>query len=311
MSDTPASPRPGDAATRPADTAPPGCTITRRRLLEGIGATVGLLAAGVVPALVSALPKVAVAAEPETAPGAGPGDAVSRIVKRNAPVNYPGRPVEYADPAGDQSWAMVIDVKACIGCRRCVYACVLENNIGRNSGFTYIEVLEMEPGAVDLESSTLNFAEGGRPDKWYLPVQCMQCAKPPCVYGCKVKATWKEPDGIVVMDYDKCIACRNCLITCPYGARRFNWVRPYVPEDEVNPDTPLDEKAFTVEKCQFCLHRTRNGGTTACVEACPVGARMFGDLKDPDSNVSVLLRTRRVFQLKEKLGTKPMIWYVG
>ncbi len=130
---------------------------------------------------------------------------------------------------------MVIDVKACIGCRRCVYACVKENNIGRESGFTYIQVLEMENGKVDIEHANLDYEEAGRQDKWYLPVQCMHCAKPTCVYGCPVKATWKEPDGIVVIDYDKCIACRNCMITCPYDARHFNWVEPEVPEDEVNP----------------------------------------------------------------------------
>lgn len=286
---------------------PEGITLTRRHFLEGIAAATGVLVAGVVPAMLSALPSKAGAAETT----AGPGDNVDQIAKRNAAVNYPGKPVKYARPAGDQKWAMVIDAKACIGCRRCVYACVKENNIGRDSGFTYIKILEMELGSVDLKKSKSDYKEGGRPDKWYLPVQCMQCAKPTCVYGCPVKATWKEPDGIVVMDYDKCIACRNCIVTCPYSARYFNWVHPEVPKAEINPVVPLEEKAGTVEKCQFCIHRVRNGETTACTEACPVGARVFGDLKDPKSAVSVLLRTRRVFRLKEKLGNEPMIWYVG
>ena len=114
-----------------------------------------------------------------------------------------------------------------------------------------------------------------------MPVQCMHCAKPTCVYGCPVNATWKEPDGIVVIDYDKCIACRNCMVTCPYDARHFNWVEPEVPKAEVNPKVPLEEKAGVVEKCTFCVQRTRNGKTTACTEACPVGARKFGDLNDP------------------------------
>jgi molybdopterin-containing oxidoreductase family iron-sulfur binding subunit len=139
----------------------------------------------------------------------------------------------------------------------------------------------------------------------------MHCAKPTCVYGCPVIATWKEPDGIVVIDYDKCIACRNCMVTCPYFARHFNWEEPKVPAAEVNPTVPLEEKAGVVEKCTFCIQRTRNGGTTACVEACPVGARTFGDLNDPDSAVSVLLKTRRVWRFKEALGNEPMIWYVG
>jgi molybdopterin-containing oxidoreductase family iron-sulfur binding subunit len=139
----------------------------------------------------------------------------------------------------------------------------------------------------------------------------MQCAKPTCVYGCPVKATWKEPDGIVTIEYDKCIACRNCMVTCPYGARHFNWVEPHVPEAEVNPKVPLEAKAGVVEKCTFCVQRTRNGQTTACTEACPVGARKFGDLSDPNSEVSQLLKTRRVWRLKEEYGTEPMIWYVG
>ena len=206
---------------------------------------------------------------------------------------------------------MVIDTKACVGCRKCVYACVRENNIGRNSGFTYIQVLEMEPGSNELETSTLDYPHGGDPETWYQPVQCMHCAKPTCVYGCPVKATWKEPDGIVVVDYDKCISCRNCIVTCPYSARHNNWVEPFVPEKEINPKVPLEAKAGVIEKCTFCVQRVRNGLNTRCTEVCPVGARTFGDLKDPESAVSVLLKTRRVFRMKEELGNEPMIWYVG
>jgi len=288
---------------------PPGCTMSRRLFLQGVGATAALLAAGAVPAVVSSLPATAAAAGPEVATVGD--DPLAAIIAEDQPVNYPGKPVHYAKPAGKEKWAMVIDVKACIGCRRCVYACVKENNIGRDSGFTYIQVLEMEPGKVDLETSKLDYGEGGKPDKWYLPVQCMQCAKPTCVYGCPVQATWKEPDGIVTIDYEKCIACRNCIVTCPYFARHFNWKEPEVPKAEVNPEVPLHEKAGVVEKCTFCIQRTRNGKTTACTEACPVGARKFGDLNDPDSEVSILLKTRRVWRLKEETGNEPMIWYVG
>lgn len=283
-----------------------GCTLSRRRFIEGIGAAAGIFAAGAVPALVTALPKAAQAAESE-----GERGVLDAIIEENGAVNYPGKPVYYADPAGTEKWAMVIDVKACIGCRRCVYACVEENNIGRNSGFTYIQVLEMEPGVIDIEHAKLDYKEAGRPDKWYMPVQCMHCAKPTCVYGCPVIATWKEPDGIVVIDYDKCIACRNCMVTCPYDARHFNWVEPEVPEAEVNHEVPLEEKHGVVEKCTFCIQRTRHGQTTTCTEACPVGARKFGDLNDPDSEVSILLKTRRVWRLKEDMGSEPMIWYVG
>jgi molybdopterin-containing oxidoreductase family iron-sulfur binding subunit len=188
---------------------------------------------------------------------------------------------------------------------------VKENNIGRTSGFTYIQVLEMEKGFVELESSVADYDEGGDPNRYYMPVQCMQCKNPPCVLGCPVKATWKEPDGIVVVDYDKCICCKNCLVTCPYDARHVNWVPLQIPANDVNPKVPFQEKAGVVEKCTFCIHRTRQGQTTKCTEACPVGARKFGDLNDPESDVSILLKTRRVFRLKEELGTQPMIWYVG
>lgn len=288
---------------------PAGCTVTRRSFLSGISAAAGVLAAGVVPAAITGASASIAGASEE---GSGHAeDVTARLAEENEAVNYPGKPVEYADPAGDEKWAMVIDVKACIGCRKCVYACVKENNIGRESGFTYIQVLEMEKGGFDLDHAKLDYDEGNDPDKWYLPVQCMQCAKPTCVYGCPVKATWKEPDGIVVVDYDKCIACRNCIVTCPYGARHFNWAHPHVPENEINPKVPLEEKAGAVEKCTFCIQRTRNGETTACTAACPVGARKFGDLNDPNSEVSILIKTRRVMRLKEEYGTEPMIWYVG
>ncbi len=287
------------AAAQDDELLPAGCTLSRRRFFEGIGAAAGLFAAGAIPAAIS------VAGASEAGEVAEGNEGIAEIIEHDQAINYPGKPPHYAEPAGKQKWGMVIDVKACIGCRRCVYACVKENNIGRNSGFTYIQVLEMDLGKVDIEHADLNYEEAGRPDKWYMPVQCMQCAKPTCVYGCPVIATWKEPDGIVVIDYEKCIACRNCMVTCPYDARHFNWVEPEVPEDEVNPTVPLEEKAGVVEKCTFCIQRTRNGQTTACTEACPVGARTFGDLNDPESAVSILLKTRRVWRLKEEVGNDP------
>lgn len=291
-------------------TAPDGTTFSRRTFLQGLGVAAGVIGAGVVPAVLTAPPAVAADATTTSVQSPG-GNPLEAVIEEDKPYNYPGRPVYYADAPGKQKWAMVIDTKMCIGCRRCVYACVKENNIGRNEGFTYIQVLEMDQGSIDLESANANYTEGGRPDKWYLPVQCMHCAKPTCVYGCPVQATWKEPDGIVTIDYGKCIACRNCMVTCPYYARHFNWEEPEVPAAEVNPKVPLKDKAGVVEKCTFCIQRTRNGQTTACTEACPVGARKFGDLNDPNSDVSILLKTRRVWRLKEELGNEPMIWYVG
>ena len=140
----------------------------------------------------------------------------------------------------------------------------------------------------------------------------MHCAKPTCVYGCPVKATWKEPDGIVVVDYDKCISCRNCIVTCPYSARHNNWVEPFVPENEINPKVPLEAKAGVDRE----VHVLRAAGqerpdTRVVPRPARSGARTFGDLNDPESAVSVLLKTRRVYRMKEELGNEPMIWYVG
>ncbi len=213
-------------------------------------------------------------------------------------------------PAPGARFAMVIDVKKCIGCRRCAYACRSENNVGRDSGFAWIQLHRMERGSIELEGSVTDYTRAAEPNHWYLPAACMQCENPPCVQACPVRATWREPDGIVLIDYDKCTGCRYCIVHCPYGARHFNWKRPNVPEAELNPAVPL-RPIGVVEKCTFCVHRTRKGGTTACVEACPVGARSFGDLNDSKSGVNYRIRTRMSVRLKEQLGTRPRLYYVG
>jgi molybdopterin-containing oxidoreductase family iron-sulfur binding subunit len=128
-----------------------------------------------------------------------------------------------------------------------------------------------------------------------------------------VEATWKEPDGIVVIDYDWCIGCRCCITACPYGARRFNWGKPSIPVTALNTETEyLGNRPRTkgvVEKCTFCLQRARNGRYPACVEVCPVGARKFGNLLDPESEVRQILAEKRVTVLKEELNTQPKFFY--
>jgi molybdopterin-containing oxidoreductase family iron-sulfur binding subunit len=148
-----------------------------------------------------------------------------------------------------------------------------------------------------------------RKDKQYMPMQCNHCENPPCVKVCPTQATYKDTDGIVVIDYNKCIGCRYCMVACPYNARRFNWAEPKVPAELINPLVPLRYHGV-VEKCTFCLHRTRKGRTTRCVEACPNKARTFGNLNDPDSKVSKLIDNERNFRLKEELNTDPQIWYL-
>jgi molybdopterin-containing oxidoreductase family iron-sulfur binding subunit len=213
-----------------------------------------------------------------------------------------------------------LDLSRCIGCRRCVYACVRENNQSRAPQIHWITVLQFEQGEKwvnDLEEANKYYNPSKVPEEghFYMPVQCQQCRKPPCVKVCPATATWKEPDGIVVIDYNWCIGCRYCMAACPYGARRFNWAAPRVSKQEYNPETHYlgnrPRYIGVVEKCTFCVQRTRGnpGKYPACVEICPVGARKFGNLLDPESEISYIIRHKRVFRLKEDLNTYPQFYY--
>jgi Fe-S-cluster-containing dehydrogenase component len=152
-----------------------------------------------------------------------------------------------------------------------------------------------------------------REGHFYMPVACQQCQEPPCVKVCPVEATWQEPDGIVVVDYNWCIGCRYCMAACPYGGRRFNWGEPTLPASEMNPDTHYlgnrPRMRGVVEKCTWCIQRVRKGRYPACLEACPVGARVFGNLLDPESEVRAVIGGKRVFILKEELNTRPKFFY--
>ncbi len=208
-----------------------------------------------------------------------------------------------------------LNLSRCIGCRKCVHACVEENNQSRSPEIQYIRVLEMEKGSIDVESADHYYdpAHVPNPDKYYMPVQCHQCAKPPCVKVCPVEATWQEPDGITVIDYDWCIGCRYCEAACPYWARRFNFAEPEIPVGELNPDMAYlsnrPRQKGVVEKCTYCLHRTRVGRLPACLEVCPTGSRKFGNVLDPDSEVAYILKHKRVYVLKEDVGTTPRFFY--
>jgi len=208
-----------------------------------------------------------------------------------------------------------LNISRCIGCRKCVHACVEENNQSRSPEIQYIRVLEMEKGSIDVESASHHYdpAQVPKPDKWYMPVQCHQCAKPPCVKVCPVEATWQEPDGITVIDYDWCIGCRYCEAACPYWARRFNFAEPEIPAGDINPNMSyLSNRPRTkgvMEKCTFCLHRTREGQLPACLEVCPTGSRKFGNVLDPNSEVYYILKHKRVYVLKEDVGTLPRFFY--
>ena len=217
-------------------------------------------------------------------------------------------------PQKGVKFGYALNLSICIGCRKCAEACHKENNHDRPSGNSYIRVLEMDKGSLDVESGNADYDHPvPQPDKFYMPVQCQQCDHPPCVNVCPVEATWKEDDGVVVVDYNWCIGCRYCEAACPYHARRFNWTKPEVPAEEINPNQGYLSNRIrpqgVIEKCTYCLHRTREGRLPACLEACPTGARVFGNLLDPNSEISYVLRTKRVFVLKEELGTQPQFFY--
>lgn len=213
-----------------------------------------------------------------------------------------------SDEESPHSWAMVIDQAKCVGCGHCILACQANNDV-----------------SPDIEWNRLVDTGKVGEDDTYLSVPCMHCEDAPCTNICPVKATYQRPDGIVMMDYDRCIGCRYCEVACPYGARSFNW-REFSEDNPAVPTWGQPEVARrprgVVEKCTFCYQRIDRGlemgltpgvdqaATPACVVACPMGARAFGDLNDPESPVSKLLAENGSFRLKEGLGTGPRVYYL-
>ncbi|MCU0485240.1 MAG: 4Fe-4S dicluster domain-containing protein [Anaerolineales bacterium] len=212
-------------------------------------------------------------------------------------------------PKGAHRWGMAIDINKCIGCNYCTYACQAVNNLSDDMIYNVV-----------TKETTMSG------DEYYLSRPCMHCDDPPCAHVCPVKATYVREDGIVTMNYNLCIGCRYCEVACPYDARVFNWYEhtetsPRVPafgSPEVNP-----RPRGVVEKCTFCQHRIDKGlerglvpgvdqaATPACVVACPTGARVFGDLNDPESPISKCLAECMVpLRLREELSTSPKVYYL-
>lgn len=211
-------------------------------------------------------------------------------------------------------YGYAFNITRCEGFMECVTACVKENNLDRKTNTQYIRIFEMEPGQLDPSTGDGQyFHEVPVENKFYMGTQCFHCEKAPCIKACPTKATWKEPDGIVVVDYDWCIGCRYCQAACPYYGRRFNWAKPQIPKEEVTTrqhylGNRLRPKG-KMEKCTFCIQRTRKGLLPACVEACPTGSRVFGNLLDPESEIRYVLKHKKVFRMKEEIGTEPKFWY--
>lgn len=293
--------------------------ISRRTVVKGIGATLGAAAfAKAIAPLASwaadqsideFLQKHYTELNPEQ---------MKKVIKRleeDAKKDY-GADVQITDTKAQPGvkFGYALNLSICVGCRKCAQACHHENNHDRASGNSYIRVLEMKKGSLDIEHGKVDY-KGPVPksDSFYMPVQCQQCDNPPCVDVCPVEATWKEKDGIVAVDYNWCIGCRYCEAACPYHARRFNWTKPQIPKEEINPVQGYLSNRIrpqgVMEKCTFCMHKTREGKLPACLEACPTGSRVFGNLLDPESEIRWVLENKRVFVLKEELGTKPSFYY--
>ncbi len=225
-------------------------------------------------------------------------------------------------------YGMVIDLDKCTGCMACAVACHQENNVSfrtdetdKTRNIAWMRMYLLENGK---EYPEYRFT--------YLPRPCFHCDSPhhtPCTFVCPVNATQRdERTGIVNMIYPRCIGCRYCMVACPYHARCFNWWDPKWPEsmeEMLNPEVSTRMRGV-IEKCTFCHHRLNRARdkarlegkdpdkveyTPACVEACPTGAIVFGNLHDPESEVAKLAKSPRAFQVSAKLKTHPKVYYLS
>jgi len=206
-------------------------------------------------------------------------------------------------------WGFLVDTYKCVGCGMCVKACKLENEVPYDTPVTRTWVeryVITKDGKVLID--TPNGARDGFIDKkvmdeevedsniekaFFVPKLCNQCKNPPCVQVCPVGATYQTSEGIVLVDRKWCIGCGYCIMACPYGVRFFHPVYR------------------TAEKCTFCNHRLVKGMKTACVDACPFGARQVGNLKDPNDPITKTIITERVGILRAEFGTEPQVYYLG
>ena len=198
-------------------------------------------------------------------------------------------------------YGMVIDLKRCAGCNSCTVACRAEK--GTPPGILYHRVEKYEAGK--YPAARMKFR----------PIPCMHCEEPACLEVCPTGATYKRDDGIVLVDHNKCMGCRYCVLACPYEARHYlRRVDNYYGTAARTPYEMLKQKDLdkgTAVKCDFCVERLEKGRLPACVETCPAQARHFGDLDDPRSEVSELIAVSRGTVLREELGTKPSVYYIN
>lgn len=208
-------------------------------------------------------------------------------------------------------WGMVIDVGKLRGTgdiERIAAACHQYHNVPRISDprheIKWMWPEDFEHTFTELESEYLS----DKVKHMEFPVLCNHCESPACVRVCPTGATFKRDDGIVAMDYHRCVGCRFCMAACPFGARSFNFSDPRVNLADINEELPTRTKGV-VEKCTFCMERLDKGLMPVCVEASR-GAITFGDLDDPESEVRQILKTNFAIRRKVELGTGPSIYYV-
>ena len=203
-------------------------------------------------------------------------------------------------------YGMAIDTKRCVGCNACTLACKQANNVP--DGVFWTRVLTDGGDMPDTPAS-----KDGKLSMRYFAMGCQHCENPACVKVCPVGATYKDPEtGIVRQDYDKCIGCRMCMSACPYtGVRSFNWEEPkYSLAHAVGDADAPEHQKHVVEKCTFCYQRISKGETPACMDLCPARARHWGDLDDPNSDVSRAIAGRSYEHLLDEKGTKPSVYYL-
>ena len=201
--------------------------------------------------------------------------------------------------------AIAIDQHRCIGCNTCAIACKMQNDVP--DGMLWNRVLTE---GVEL----FDGAQGTYPNlsRSYLPIACQHCEDPACKKVCPTGATYKDEKGRVEIDYDKCIGCRMCMAACPYNVRTFNWNEPARSTGFDYGDARVPQRPKGVmEKCTLCEERTDAGEEPMCVHCCPADARVYGDLDDPDSEISKLRRQGNVRILLEDMGTHPQVFYLN
>ncbi len=197
---------------------------------------------------------------------------------------------------------MVIDLKRCIGCNACTLACKQEN--GTPAGIHFARVVTREVGTYPRTKRT------------FLPLLCNHCADAPCVKACPSGATYTRPDGIVMVDRDKCIGCRACAVACPYMNRHFierGFLDTGYGGDALSPYEEMkfaDFEEGTMTKCTLCAHRVDKGLLPACVVTCPTEARIFGDLEEEGGRLPTLIRERKSWTMLPECNTKPSVYYL-